>query len=117
MYAWSSPLFLIAAAFARTAAVRIASTVARRAPLAGTIFRGGLFAPRGKLRPQDFEQTICKRGRLEDRGEQQQGAARVFMLGRCKQSTAQFRVATKALGAGDQPQIQLVFVRTHVHAG
>src|ERR1700751_3763970 len=117
MCAWSSPLVSVEADFARTAAVRIANTVARRAPLADAAFGRGMLVSRGEFWTEHFQKPVGKRRRFEDGGKQQQATARVSMLGGCKQCAAQLRIAAEALGAGDQPQIELVLIRMRVHTG
>ena len=47
--------------------------------------------------------------RFEDAFEQQQAAARVVVLGDGEQRAAQLGVAAKALGAADEPEVELVF--------
>ena len=63
---------------------------------------------------EDLEEAVDECGRFEDGLEEQEAAARVLVVGEGEERLAEVGVAAEALGAGDEPEVELVFVGAEV---
>jgi hypothetical protein len=61
-----------------------------------------------------LQQPLGEAGILEDRAEQDQAAAGIFVLRQIEQRLANLRVCAETFRAIDQPQVELVFKRAQV---
>jgi hypothetical protein len=63
---------------------------------------------------EDLQETVDEGGGFEDGLEEQEAAARVLVVGEGEECVAEIVVAVEALGSGDEPEVEFVFVGAEV---
>ena len=63
---------------------------------------------------EDLEEAVYQGGGFEDGLEEQEAAARVLVVGQGEERVAEIAVAVEALGSGDEPEVEFVFIGAEV---